>query len=57
MIIAYIELEKLPKNCDYCPLNYDSMYCTAVKLPKGNGLSYDKERPDWCPLVEVTNEK
>ena len=54
MIIAYLELEKLPKDCGYCPLNYDDMYCTAVKLPKGNGIRYDNVRPDWCPLGEVT---
>ena len=54
MILVYLDLEKLPKDCDYCPLNYDDMYCTAVKLPKGGALRFDNVRPDWCPLGEVT---
>ena len=54
MILVYLELAKMPEDCDYCPLNYDDMYCTAVKLPKGSGIRYDNVRPDWCPLREVT---
>ena len=54
MILAYLELAKLPEDCGYCPLNYDDMYCTAVRLPKGSGIRYDNVRPDWCPLGEVT---
>ena len=54
LIMSLIELDKMPKDCDYCPLNYDDMYCTAVKLPKGSGIRYDGKRPDWCPLIDIT---
>lgn len=54
IIISCIELDDMPKDCSYCPLCYDDMYCTAVKLPKGSGIRYDEERPDWCPLMDIT---
>lgn len=54
LIISLIELDKMPQDCDYCPLNYDDMYCTAVKLPKGRNILYDGKRPDWCPLIDIT---
>ena len=54
VIIAHIELKELPKDCGDCPLCYDDMYCTAVSLPKGQGIRYDGERPDWCPMIDIT---
>lgn len=54
IIMSLIELDELPKDCSYCPLCYDDMYCTAVKLPKGKGIRYDGKRPDWCPMMDIT---
>lgn len=54
MIIAWIELDELPKDCGDCPLCYDDMYCMAVDMPKCKGIRYGGERPDWCPMIDVT---
>lgn len=47
---------KMPKNCDCCPLcKTESAFhgmCQAIR----NDICYvypDKEKPLWCPLVEV----
>ena len=54
MIFAIIPcMKELPKDCSYCDLVYDDMYCMALDLPEARELNYDGRRPTACPLFEV----
>lgn len=48
---------EMPMNCDECNMYVGTAYAPGC-LIESNGIpnryNYDpKERPDWCPLVEV----
>ena len=49
----------MPEACDICPMNYDFIWCCAMKPEDKDKCEFDKEdfdwqsRPAWCPLVEV----
>ena len=47
---------KMPEKCGSCDLFHveSPMHCTVVKGHKTVGAPYGMPRPDWCPLVEVT---
>lgn len=48
---------EMPKNCDDCPLNYDSIDCmvadNALREKGGGDFLFDHERHPNCPLVPV----
>ena len=48
---------EMPKSCDDCPLNYDSIDCMVADnalREKGSGdFLFDHERQPNCPLVDV----
>ena len=49
---------EMPKNCNDCPLNYDSIDCMVADIAlreKGGGdFLFEHERSSKCPLVPVT---
>ena len=54
---VYIRGMEMPKNCNDCPLNYDSIDCMVADIAlreKGDGdFLYEHERASNCPLVPV----
>ena len=48
---------EIPKNCDNCPLNYDSIDCmvanNALRENGGGDFLFDHERHPNCPLIPV----
>lgn len=48
---------KMPKNCDNCQLNYDSIDCmvadNALRENGGGDFLFDHERHPNCPLISV----
>lgn len=59
MIVAKLELDKLPEKCIYCP--YHKFEENSIVSFKWDGVciinnfivNYKKNRPDWCPLIEI----
>ncbi len=51
---VYIKGMKMPKNCETCEYQTKGA-CFASGVNKGiiTIRRIDKDRPDWCPLVEV----
>lgn len=56
---VYIKGMEMPKSCNDCPLNYDSIDCmVADNALRGNGdgdFLFDHERHPNCPLVPVSS--
>lgn len=57
---VYIKGFEMPKACGWCPMCADihniEYYCNALD----NALDIDdifKDRPDFCPLVEVEDKE
>jgi hypothetical protein len=47
----------MPEACCDCPCCYDGMECTGTPDFKSLiGFDRVETRPDWCPLIEVTND-
>ena len=45
---------KMPKNCKECPLtDYGDGHEDVICCPKEKVTSNGKDRPEWCPLVEI----
>lgn len=51
---------KMPKNCIFCPISHWNKLdeLTGCELhqkhiPNAEKEFWEKDRPDWCPLVEV----
>ena len=48
---------KMPTNCLECELTYwDYSDCSVPRLcvfDRDCVSSYTKDRPDWCPLIEI----
>ena len=56
----YIKGMKMPKKCVFCPLSHWNKIdeLTGCELhqkyiPNAEKEFWEKDRPDWCPLVEV----
>ena len=47
---------KMPEKCGSCDLFHveSPMHCTVVKGHKTVGAPYGMTRPDWCPLIEIS---
>jgi len=47
---------KMPEKCGSCDLFHveSPMHCTVVKGHKTVGAPYGMPRPDWCPLIEIS---
>ena len=48
----------MPKNCETCPCRaiglYRESYCNLQSwMYVDDYMDDDKERPEWCPLMEV----
>lgn len=53
MIVVKTNMKEIPKNCDKCPFYSEYLvWCFA-----SNRASYLNPIPDWCPLIEVKDEK
>ena len=54
---VYIKGMDLPKSCDDCPLNYDSIDCmvadNALRENGGGDFLFHHERHPNCPLVHI----
>lgn len=45
---------EMPENCDKCRFQSElRLYCDAMPY-NFCGNTDDIERPDWCPLIEIT---
>ena len=59
-----IDME-MPKNCNECRMVDDEFeYCHGKEVTHSrsdwlelNDYTKNKTKPDWCPLIEVKNEK
>lgn len=50
---VYINME-MPKNCLDCRLvDVEFSFCHGVDSYDTGNHNTDKERPEWCPLVEI----
>lgn len=52
-----IKGKEMPANCQECMcLNDEYFFCQSVgRKPKDENIF--EERPDWCPLIEIHDEK
>lgn len=64
MIVAKTNMKKLPKSCNKCKLSYIDLYGRFCRMNKQLcPMEYSEHgnaryiRPDWCPLVEVKDDK
>lgn len=52
---------KMPKTCSECPLYDEEFYYCHERIvyqayEVQDMVRHDKDRPKWCPLIEVKNE-
>lgn len=53
MMGVFIKGMEMPESCYRCPMANDDFYlCGATEKYLENDS--EERRPDWCPLVEVT---
>lgn len=63
IIMARTGMDKLPACCDVCELrilNWDKKWACGVgqkRIEIASDRDYLKDKPNWCPLMEIDNEK
>lgn len=58
MILARTNLKEMPERCGECVYSYMQLsrnygWCASSKIR----IKLDDPRPDWCPLVEATQDE
>lgn len=63
MIVAKIKMNNIPVCCDVCKervLNWDNKWICGIEgvyIEMSQSRDFLKDRPKWCPLMEVKDEK